>query len=124
MYYRIVPAGMQIGAHSFTECGKAYSENFEPPQRAPDATCELETTPEQAHFYRLSGDWNCDCDRLGNAVARSATRKLILTRKKCFRMSPGSHSKKNRRIADHQLTLMTTHRVLKSPPLCVRVATG
>merc|ERR1719487_152364 len=58
VYYKIVPGGIQIGAHSFTDSGSTNSENFEPPVRPPDATRELETTPEQAHFYRLSGDWN------------------------------------------------------------------
>ena len=42
---------MSIGAHSFTDSGTTNSENFEPPQRTPDATCELVTTPEQAHMY-------------------------------------------------------------------------
>merc|ERR1719487_1075223 len=58
VYYKIVPGGIQIGAHSFSDSGTTNSENFEPPTRTPDATCSLFTTPEQAHMYRLNSDYN------------------------------------------------------------------
>lgn len=58
VYYRFIGGGFQIGATRFTSSGKTNSEKIVVPTRAPDATCELVTTPEQAHFYRLSGDYN------------------------------------------------------------------
>jgi len=58
VYYRFVGGGLSIGAHSFSDSGTTNSENFDPPNRAPDMTTTMITTPEQAHMYRLNSDYN------------------------------------------------------------------
>uniref|UniRef100_A0A7S4NQ34 MaoC-like domain-containing protein n=1 Tax=Paramoeba aestuarina TaxID=180227 RepID=A0A7S4NQ34_9EUKA len=49
-----------VGAKGFTpeKAGQTYSLAVPPPKRAPDAVCEMKTSPTQAHVYRLSGDYN------------------------------------------------------------------
>jgi len=59
-YVRIVSGGFLIGAKDFEpeKCGKTFSENIQVPSRSPDAVEEYKTLPNQAHIYRLSGDYN------------------------------------------------------------------
>lgn len=58
VYYKFITADFMIGAYGFTETGITKAEKVNVPKRAPDAEVELETTPEQAHMYRLSSDYN------------------------------------------------------------------
>jgi len=60
VYVRIVSGSFLVGAKDFEpeKAGKSYSENISVPKRAPDAVEELKTLPNQAHIYRLSGDYN------------------------------------------------------------------
>lgn len=58
LYYKFSSGGFQIGAYGFKNSGTTNSEKVITPTRKPDAVVELVTTPEQAHIYRLSGDYN------------------------------------------------------------------
>ena len=58
VYYKFQNGGMSIGAYGFKDSGKTNSEKIKPPNREPDCIVEVETTPEQAHMYRLLGDYN------------------------------------------------------------------
>lgn len=58
VYTRFQNGGISIGAYGFKDSGRSNSEKIAVPDRAPDSTVELETTPEQAHMYRLCGDYN------------------------------------------------------------------
>eukprot|EP00747_Dinoflagellata_sp_TGD_P169933 gnl/TRDRNA2_/TRDRNA2_200195_c0_seq1.p1 gnl/TRDRNA2_/TRDRNA2_200195_c0~~gnl/TRDRNA2_/TRDRNA2_200195_c0_seq1.p1 ORF type:complete len:321 (+),score=60.19 gnl/TRDRNA2_/TRDRNA2_200195_c0_seq1:72-1034(+) len=58
VYYKFIEAQFHIGAHSFTEAGNTYSKTVSPPARAPDAVEEMHVSAQQAHLYRLSGDYN------------------------------------------------------------------
>ena len=58
-YYKFVGAGLSIGAHSFKDGGKNFSQTVKPPAgREPDAVVEEHIAANQAHIYRLSGDYN------------------------------------------------------------------
>ena len=46
------------GIGGFGERGKIIAAFPKTPERAPDAVCELKTTPNQAFLYRLNGDLN------------------------------------------------------------------
>jgi acyl dehydratase len=59
VYYKFVGAGFAIGAHSFKDGGKNFSQTVKPPAgREPDAVVEEHIAANQAHIYRLSGDYN------------------------------------------------------------------
>jgi acyl dehydratase len=60
IYTRIISGAFLVGAKDFEpeKAGKTYSENITPPKRSPDAVEESKTLPNQAHIYRLSGDYN------------------------------------------------------------------
>ena len=58
VYYKFVGAGFGIGAHSFKDGGKNFSQKVDPPSRDPDAVYEEHVADNQAHIYRLSGDYN------------------------------------------------------------------
>jgi 3-hydroxyacyl-CoA dehydrogenase/3a,7a,12a-trihydroxy-5b-cholest-24-enoyl-CoA hydratase len=59
VYYKFQSAGFVIGAYGFTDAGITNAESIKAPKgKAPDAEIELETSPEQAHLYRLSADYN------------------------------------------------------------------
>jgi hypothetical protein len=48
-------AGFMIGAYGFTDAGITNAETIKPPKSAPDASIELETSPEQVFlFYQSS----------------------------------------------------------------------
>lgn len=59
-YCRIVSGAFCVGAKNFTpeSLGESYSENVATPTREPDAVEETPTLENQAHIYRLSGDYN------------------------------------------------------------------
>jgi len=59
-YTKIISGAFCVGAKNFTpeSVGDSNSENVTLPSRQPDATEETTTTPNQAHIYRLSGDYN------------------------------------------------------------------
>jgi len=59
-YVRIISGAMCVGAKNFSpeSIGENYSENITIPSRDPDASVEITTLPNQAHIYRLSGDYN------------------------------------------------------------------
>jgi len=59
-YVKIVSGAFCVGAKNFTpeSIGESYSENITLPARDPDATEDTHTLPNQAHIYRLSGDYN------------------------------------------------------------------
>jgi acyl dehydratase len=58
VYTKFQGGGMSIGAYGFKNSGRSNSEKITPPSREADEVVELETTPEQAHIYRLAGDYN------------------------------------------------------------------
>jgi len=58
VYYKFSGGGFHIGAYGFKGSGRTNSMKVITPNRTPDAVVELVTTPEQAHIYRLSGDYN------------------------------------------------------------------
>ena len=43
---------------AFTGAGQTYSAKIDVPERAPDVTCSAVIHENQAHIYRLSGDYN------------------------------------------------------------------
>jgi acyl dehydratase len=55
---RIVQAGFCVGATGFKDAGTSFSSKVAVPDREPDAVDEVETRPDQAALYRLSGDYN------------------------------------------------------------------
>jgi len=59
-YVKIVSGAFCVGAKNFTpeSIGESYSETINVPNRTPDAVEETVTLPNQAHIYRLSGDYN------------------------------------------------------------------
>jgi len=59
-YTRIISGAFCVGAKNFTpeSIGESNSENITLPSRQPDAVEESPTTSNQAHIYRLSGDYN------------------------------------------------------------------
>jgi len=60
VYVKIISGSFLIGAKDFEpeKAGKSFSETIKVPNRAPDAVEEVKTLPNQAHIYRLSGDYN------------------------------------------------------------------
>lgn len=58
VYYRMVSGAFMVGADRFTDSGISHSEKVEVPDRPPDAVEQIETLPQQALLYRLSGDYN------------------------------------------------------------------
>eukprot|EP01125_Pyxidicula_operculata_P006349 TRINITY_DN2203_c0_g1_i1.p1 TRINITY_DN2203_c0_g1~~TRINITY_DN2203_c0_g1_i1.p1 ORF type:complete len:292 (-),score=68.20 TRINITY_DN2203_c0_g1_i1:134-1009(-) len=58
VYIRMISGAFLVGAKGFKDAGKTNSENVVVPKRAPDAVEEAPTLPNQAHIYRLSGDYN------------------------------------------------------------------
>jgi len=57
-YTRLISGGFLRGLSGFKSAGKSFSENVKIPDRKPDAVVEEKTLPNQAHIYRLSGDYN------------------------------------------------------------------
>jgi len=59
-YIRIISGAVLVGAKDFEpdSSGRTNSETIKVPQRPPDAVEESKTLPNQAHIYRLSGDYN------------------------------------------------------------------
>eukprot|EP01123_Difflugia_compressa_P007033 TRINITY_DN1949_c0_g1_i2.p1 TRINITY_DN1949_c0_g1~~TRINITY_DN1949_c0_g1_i2.p1 ORF type:complete len:273 (-),score=57.54 TRINITY_DN1949_c0_g1_i2:198-1016(-) len=59
-YVKIVSGAFLVGAKDFVpdKAGTSHSLNVPPPNRPPDAVEEVRTLPNQAHIYRLSGDYN------------------------------------------------------------------
>ena len=58
IFYRFVSAGFAIGAHSFKDAGQSFSRSIELPSRPPDMVAIEHIAANQAHIYRLSGDYN------------------------------------------------------------------
>jgi acyl dehydratase len=59
-YVRMVSGAFLVGAKNFTpeSAGKTNSENIKLPDRNPDTVENVQTSPNQTHVYRLSGDFN------------------------------------------------------------------
>lgn len=57
-YARFVSGAFLVGAKGFQDCGVTFSKQIKTPERAPDAVESSCTSPQQAHLYRLSGDYN------------------------------------------------------------------
>ena len=58
VYYRFSGGGFHIGATDFKSSGRTNSIKITVPTRPADAEVEEEVSPEQAHLYRLSADYN------------------------------------------------------------------
>jgi 3-hydroxyacyl-CoA dehydrogenase/3a,7a,12a-trihydroxy-5b-cholest-24-enoyl-CoA hydratase len=57
-YIKMYSAAFAVGATNVTDTGISHSESVKVPARAPDQVVEMPTLPNQAHLYRLSGDYN------------------------------------------------------------------
>lgn len=57
-YTRMIGGGFLRGLQGFKSAGKSFSENVKIPSRPADAVREEKTLVNQAHIYRLSGDYN------------------------------------------------------------------
>ncbi|OBT90315.1 hypothetical protein VE02_03315 [Pseudogymnoascus sp. 03VT05] len=58
VYTRAVGSGFFVGQGNWGGPKGPATVNFPPPDRAPDAVLEHQTTAESAHLYRLNGDYN------------------------------------------------------------------
>jgi len=60
VYVKLISGAFLVGAKDFEpeNAGKTFSENISIPKRNPDAVEESKTLGNQAHIYRLSGDYN------------------------------------------------------------------
>lgn len=57
-YIRIISGAFYVGVTDFESAGVTYSKKIKAPNRAPDKSVEQKTSVQQAHLYRLSGDYN------------------------------------------------------------------